>query len=699
MPAPLPSSDLLRCCLIAALAWAGQDVSAQTATGLVSGVTVESNLPAAGFISRHQAIDLRLSGAIDPAARLAVLLGATDLTDLFRSTPGGLRYTPTVVPLSPGEREMTVYLVRADGRWEELGRFPLRVRNAAGLDRWRAMPRLDLGLEGQLAQSQAPAEPAPPRTTWQDFTGQLALETDAGRGPSRWTTQASVIGVSHQAGALRFAERADAAPQVDLSSYLVRLGSGPAEVAIGHVSLGNQRHLISGFTSRGAAVRLTPGSRVELAAGLVNGSSIVGWTNPVGLNDSDHRLLSGTLALEALTRPGGLRLELSGLSGSVRPQAGYNQGVVNDAESSRGVGLRVTASDPTQRIRLETGFARSSFDNPDDSSLARGGTLVPVEEVTRNAHYVDAAVDVLRAVRLGPERSASLALGFRRERVDPLYRSLGAFARADQETNQWEARATIAGLALQASHARSTDNLSHLASVLTSRTRRNLLAAELPLASLLGTTRTWLPLLSYGFDRTQQLGEGVPENGGFSESHVPDQVSRNQTFTSTWNLRHLTFGYRLAHSLQDNRQPGREASDFANLIHGATVGLTPLRSVSVDLSLDLERAENRETSAIDRTRRFGGRASVTPGSQSTLAFSLSHTRAEDDAGLRRRLDTILDTQWSSTVPGLRRFGSRYYFRFSRTTGRVLDQAVGLDQSTERWSISSGFNLGLSPVTP
>lgn len=683
--------------MVVACAGALFPIGGSAQNGAVEGaaVSVESNLPAEGFLPRDAMIELRVSGTIQPGDRLAVFLGATDATPLFHPAPGGLRYEPRIVALQAGEREMTVYLVRSSGEWEELRRFPLRVRSAAGYDRGRLSPGLDFGLEGQLAEGHDASSSASPRPTYQDLTGQLSLESNVERGSAGWATQASIIGVSHQESALRYGQLGEGAPRVDLSNYLARFSRGRSELAVGHVSLGNQRHLVSGLTSRGATLTLQPGSRVDLKAGIMNGSSVVGWYNPFGLNDSDHRIVSGSLGLEALPRAGALRLEVSGLSGSVRPLAGYNQGVVNDAEESEGVGFRLSASDQSQRVRLESGYARSRFDNPADSTLAQGGDLVPVRPVTRNAYYIDATLDVLRDLRVA-NRTAGLAFGYRRERVDPLYRSLAAYAQADQESNQFEARATIAGVALLGSHARSGDNLADLASVLTSLTRRTGLTADAPLAAVLGVTTLWLPTLSYGVDRTHQFGEGIPDNGEFAESHIPDQVSRNRTLSASWQFSRVGLGYRWNNSFQDNRQAGRQNADFDARANGVNLALRAARWLGVDLSFDLERAENREREEIDRTRRYGARTTLTPFGQSTLTLSASHTRSADGAQTRRRQDTGLDGHWSSVVPGLKRLGARYYLRFSRRTGRATDQQFGLDQSSARWSLTSGLNLGLTP---
>ena len=142
--------------------------------------------------------------------------------------------------------------------------------------------------------------------------------------------------------------------------------------------------------------------------------TIVGWSNPLGVASADHRIVSGTLGLELVpSQPGRLVIDATVLDGSVLPRAGYTQGVVNDAEKSRGVGVRLRASDPGQRVSLEAGFARSRFDDPEDPTLAQGEALVPVATVVRNARYLQLGVDVLRNAAISRTLQANLAATWR----------------------------------------------------------------------------------------------------------------------------------------------------------------------------------------------------------------------------------------------------------------------------------------------
>ncbi|MCA9739785.1 MAG: hypothetical protein KC645_19315, partial [Gemmatimonadetes bacterium] len=104
---------------------------------------------------------------------------------------------------------------------------------------------------------------------------------------------------------------------------------------------------------------------------------------------------------------------------------------------------RVTAQALSRRLRLDAGVSRSRFDNPEDPTLAQGFDLVGVEEETSGARYLEASVDALRDLRLSDTRRVRLTVGYRHERVDPLYRSLGAYTQADRLQDQVDVSADV----------------------------------------------------------------------------------------------------------------------------------------------------------------------------------------------------------------------------------------------------------------
>lgn len=698
---PLVVGPLLLLTLFAPLA--AQEADDGGSPEALPALVVESGLPADGWVAADRPLVLRLDRPLVPGERLAIFVGTTDYTQLFRPSNDGreLTYVPSTVRLRAGEHELIVYRIDDRGSWEELTRYPVRVRGALGLETLSISPVLDLSVEGQLAEGHDPQAAAPSRDTYQDVTGQISLAAEGGRGDFRSSVRAAALGVSHRPTALRFGELQEDAPKWDLSNYLLEVGSGRYVMSQGHVSVGAQRHLISGFSSRGMVLSSRPSDRMELSLGAVNGSSLVGWDNPFGLGDDDHRILSGTLGLEVLERPGGLRVELSGMDGSILPISGFNQGAVNDAEESRGFGAVLQAADPGGRVRVEAGYARSTFVNPPDPTLAQDDALVPVDQETRNARYLEASATVIPELRLSGTRTANLSLGWRHERVDPLYRSLGAYAGADRLDNHLEAQAQIARIDVRASYGRSEDNLEDVPSILKTKTRRTGLTISLPLPTLFGERlddgSPFLPQLSWNFDRTHQFGTGIPVNGGFDASHVPDQASLNHTATASWTLTQaVSLGYRMNRSHQDNRQPGRENADLTAWAHGLTAGIRPLSTLSVDLSFDLELAENHEIDETEDTWRAGMRTNWLPFDRSTLGFSVSRTVTRNDAGTRHRAGTQIDAQWASFVPGLSSLGGNYFLRYARAVGEARDDLFDFDDRRETWTFSSGLSFSLSP---
>ena len=126
-----------------------------------------------------------------------------------------------------------------------------------------------------------------------------------------------------------------------------------AKFQAGHATFGTNRHLINGFGSRGLTLSIPLSKRSDLSVAALNGSSIVGWNNFFGLDRRKHQILSATLGFEFIgQRPGGLRLEAAALSGSLQPIAGFNQGVINDAEQSKGGSLRLVRSEQAQASPL-----------------------------------------------------------------------------------------------------------------------------------------------------------------------------------------------------------------------------------------------------------------------------------------------------------------------------------------------------------
>lgn len=675
---------------------------------LVPGALAGQDLPSVrpGFtpdewIDANGPLVLHLEGAVARPGSFAVFIDDTDVTALFDAEEDRLAYRPVGLLLPAGEHELVVYHVGAAGAWAELGRFPMRVLTRRGFQEVSFAPKLDVANQGQVAEGHSPDEVAPARATYQEFTLNTGLHTRHVRAGLTLVGEMNILGVSDRERALRFAEMGEGAARFDLADYRLMADGGPFSLSLGNVTFGSNRHLIQGYGTRGlsAEARLGGLARVGLAA--MAGRSIVGWHRPVGLGEDGSRILAGTVGLELVrSRPGALSVEGTFLDGSVLPSTGFNQGAVTDAERSRGLGVRVRAATGSGRLTLDAGLSRTRFESPEDPLLSRGSSLTPLEPVTRDARFVDAGVQLLQGYALTPTLPLSLGLGFRHERVDPLYRSVASYARADFRENALQLTTGIGPLSAQASYGRSRDNLDGVASILTTRTRNTRLALAMPLSALAGAGAAvgpWLPQLSYALDRVHQFGEGVPENSGFSESHVPDQISLRHGVRMDWYRESWRIGYQLDRSTQDNRQADREQADFGAITHNVSFGVTPLSFVDVSLDAALERSDNEEFDQSATTRRVGGSVDVRVTRSTGLSLQAYRTIAEDDALPGERTDTDLNVQLSQAVTVHQRQSGatrgQLFVRFARATG----EGPGFDGTPfarRTWTLHTGFSLSL-----
>lgn len=683
-------------------------VSALLVTGLLTtavtarGLDVQPGFGSGDWVPRTEPIELRLTGALGAEdGRLAVVLDRIDVTELFRRNGESLVYRPELMPLPPGEHELVVYLVPTGGEgeddWRELNRIPLKVLEPGGFQERRFEPSLDLETSALLDDRDGAGE-----TGFEDLSGQVALQAGLVRPAGALDARVDLVGVTDRQSALRFGAEGESAPKLDLASYRVELTRNRVRGVLGHVSFGDSRHLVDRFASRGVTLAVPLGARFELGLGAMNGTSMVGWDNPLGVADSDHRVLTGQLGFDALAdRPGSLRLQGSWLDARQLPFAGFNADRLTDREENDGWSLGLNAATPGGRLRLGLGWAEASFDNPDDPLLAQGADLVAVEEETRDARYLD--LDWAVVENRGERLPATVAVGYRHERVEPLYRAVTAPVQADVDRHALDLSATLGPISAQAVWSDQHDNLDDVPSILTTDTERRGFNLFVPVAQVLasdggGMASPWLPDFTYGFDRTHQAGRNVPEDGGFDPSHVPDQVSLSHSGGLQWRGLSWYGGYTLSLSDQDNRQPGRETADFQTVVHAWSGGWSPAARVDLSLDLSRERSANQELDEVERTLRGGLGFDWRITDWTGLSGSVSHTDAETDPELRTFESTVVDLRWTvrMTFDYAARHGvaPQLFVRYAWQDTETEDPVFGLSDSLRDWSVNSGFSISL-----
>lgn len=663
-------------------------------------IVVTPGFSAQKFVATGAHIALTLSRPPTSAeGTVAVMVGTTDITTLFERRSNQLVYS-AAMPLPSGESEVAIYLV-SDDAWKELGRFPLRVLTPRGFTSASVTPSVSTSNSGPLAKGSSGAPPSSELPSFGDVQLTAGLRTSHVRRGWTFETQENALGATDPRQALRFGERGQQAPLVDLSDYVVSVQRGVAKLALGNASLGNSRHLMNAFGSRGVTATVgIPALSVSL--GALGGSAIVGFNDLLGATRSSHRVAGATLAAEVRpSRPGAIHLDATLVNGSLQPRTGFTQNALTDAERSTGAGLQLLASTSSQRVKVAAGVAMSRFVNPADSLLSGGDQTVAVTPARKTARYIETTFAVLQNVKVHNAQVANLVTGWRHERIDPLFRSVAATTAPDILSNALDVNGNIGTLAIQASHSRSSDNLGRLPSILRTLSRASAAQAGLPLASVLRiqSRQTFWPTLSYSFNQTHQYGAGIPVNAGFTASDVPDQLGSVHTANAEWQSERIRTSYRYNYSLQDNRQVGHEHSDLSAVTHTLTFAINALPSLDVGLDLSAERRHNVERDERGTMNRLGLITNWRPRDGTALTGNVTVSRAGDRPRVQRSDNTEARFEFSqrlALLPGIQKRGGQLFLRFSRESANTFmfantDPLTGASRRAA-WTLVTGLNL-------
>lgn len=670
-------------------------------------------------------IELALNRGLSASdGRLAIILGDVDITALFSMTENGLTFVPQFALLPEGENKMSVYTVTPFGDWKSLADFQLNLRSKSdamavangsnganeptaaventGGTKVEFSPNVALNMKGQNQTLTFPREAVPERNPFGEIDGQANINLKVSRGGWTLDNKFDFVGVGSQRNALRFGELQDNAPKIDLSSYLVELSKGRFSVKLGHVSFGSNRHLISGFSSRGLTVTVPAGRQNELSFIAANGTSIVGYDNFAGLTRRKHNVVGISFAREFFKEhPGRLRLEVTALRGSLLPLTNFNQREVNDAEKSFGGGFQLSGNLFGHRLRYSAGYNGSRFRNPRDQNVEQGTELAPIVPVTRDARHAEISFDFIDGLELWQDRKLKLTGTFRHEEIEPLFRSVAASTQADRRQNQFEVMAELGDLRITFGNLRDNDNLAQIASILRSIMRRTNLIVAIPLNSFFTPSKPnkWLPRLGYTYDFVHQFGAAFPNGGEFtSASQIPDQENRTHSANAQWVFNdRLTVGYRYNRVFQNNKQPGRERADFQSAVNGLSVGYNPFASLTFGIELSHERQRAFEQSRTDRTIRLGTQATwQTPFlKNSTVSFNVSTSIAGDNGRLNENRNAEFDVQWAYRFGiGKKKFKkaeAQFFIRYANRYGDAFDRLAVL----RSFNKTQGFNAGVT----
>jgi hypothetical protein len=701
-----------------------------TAAGAVAALApgiahAENSAPQAAFAERWVAPDetlvLRVVSELQPRWRAwRWFVGTREVTALARlAAPGVIELVPAAAPWAAGESALVVR--EGDAAGTEVARWPLRVRNAAGFEKTEVTRRqLDFGSEGRGADKRSDGRATSPRTGQADATAGLGGGWKGQREDWALEVAANLAGHSQRERALRFGQLGAEAPKLDLADYRLALGWREQQFEVGHLSAGTNPLLASNFASRGIGLRSKLAAGADVALHALRGTAVVGWSDPSGLVDEEHRQHVLTLGAELIgSRPGALRAEVSALDASVRSQTPFNGGVVPDAERTQGAGLRLIGSTEGGRVSGELALARTRHAHPLDPALAPpdGSAIVAVRPATSDAWLATLRLALLRAA---PEQPLDLTLDLRHERAAPQYRSSAASVTADQEANRLGLQAGFNGATASLGATTRVDNLERIVTLPRTRTEEGEAGVSLPLATWLrggssgdaasgavgagatgsdagppatgsaagppagsGAAATpplvlW-PTLSLNAKRVHQRAVNQPrvEDSGIAASHRPDQLTEEQQLKFDWALGAHALGYGVSRSRTDNRQPGRERADFERLAHQASLSLNLGEAWRFALAVQRARQFSVETGLTNRTIGGSVQADWRASERLAIAAQLRHDLADDSLDRARQANdgAQLQFNWRFDVPGLglqKKLPGQFFVRFGYEAQRQRD---------------------------
>ena len=219
--------------LLSPLTATSQEASNDGAMPTPLSVSPRTSLEA--YRSARQSIELTLNRELTTAdGELVLIVGTMDVTQLTTRSGTTLTIEPGAFPLPSGESQLTI-LSRTGRTWTTIASMPIRILGVAGFVRTSMAPTLNLSSAGQVADGRTSGLPPSGERT-QNVTLGGGFRSLLERPVFTIESQSNIVGATKEELALRFADKGERAPLVDLSDYQISLRRSAAKLDIGHVA-------------------------------------------------------------------------------------------------------------------------------------------------------------------------------------------------------------------------------------------------------------------------------------------------------------------------------------------------------------------------------------------------------------------------------------------------------------------------------
>jgi hypothetical protein len=630
--------------------------------------------------------------------QFAVMAGIEDVSPNCRwVSPTQLDCVFAAMPMPLGAIEMKFFIVSPDNQWQELAKASFTVEGAtqsqpALADKPNVFtPSLIVGAKAQVYESHSAGALAPLRPTYHDATLQAGLQTE--NYGSDWSTKAqiNIVGSSYHPEAVNFGAQGFNAAKVDIANYLVGATSqgslGLSSVSLGNVQSGNHPLLANGIAHRGALLSQKFNERFDVNVAVQNGSAIVGAPNILGLADNEHRLSTASVGVELLERVGGLRVEATGFQGVVKPVLTGNVSTLQDAEQSKGVGLRLKAQNAEASLRGDVGLARSTYTPKGDSVL----NILPGPTSTASAWYGDVAYDVLKNADFIKDFPLGLTVQAKREFANRGYKSIGAGQAGDYVSDMLSFNSSLGAISSQFQLGQRADNVDNSAAFLKNRSRTMNFTLTVPLAQLIDGAKPplWAPALNVTVGRNRTAADTAFIPFPQTIANLPNMTARNSGLGLNWTIDKVALGYTFARTAQDNQQVGMEAMDLLDTAHNVTLNFPFNDAVSLTNAVGVRQSKRLDTGVINRGTTAQMGVNWVVGDRYTMTGSTSYSFDRDSAATVSNKTVQLQMQLLKQFD-VSSFGMKMPAQWSVTYSNNRTNSLGTQVRYQ--TVNAGFSL-------
>jgi len=691
-------------------------VSCYFSTSIFANISLISQGDSEGWLKQNEPLEISINDSAGlQSNNLAFFIGKTDVSSFVsKGSNGSYVYDAKSLSLPAGTSELKIYDKSGNiSDWVELGSIELKVLSSGGFSVSKFTPKIEVNINAKITDSQSgdsdSLSPEGDDKIDNDFSSTMLFETQHKRTDGlEITSTTNIISSSQRQSALRFGEKQNNAPKVDLSEYIVTAVKGKTKVQLGHISQGNHPLLVDNLSHRGLMIERQINNRVSVGLSTQSGREITGYNHLFGFTTEKSKISTFTIGVDLLKREGAAKLELSYLNGTTIAESNFDEGQVPTAEDNSGYGIRLTTSNESGKLTTDIAYARSRYTNPTEDTLEfNGEKLVDVKATTNNALYTSIGYQLLSEKKLSNSITADLSVNLRYAQTDSEYKSLAASPNPDERLKEVGFTGRVGLVDFQLKYARSRDNLENIASILSTQTNTTEMAFNTSLKEMFGVGKNGdpnrfnklLPSLSFSGQRVQQYALNSPktEDSDFNDnSHLPNQLNLTLSNSLEWEFDKWSLGYQTEWSDQDNKQTGRDKADFNTLGHQLSLTLRPKESISLGISAGRVRARDEEQSTKRYDNTYGLNLDWQINEKITLSANHSKNRNKDNLNIEKGLSTNngvkLSYQFNIATPKGKKLPGQVFVRYAKQDASSSNKEQNINTNAKNSAVYAGVNF-------